>query len=78
MSGSRDNDGMEDEQMKIIVVLILIISLLAGTGKEQKSRTKNTQGIGTPAYHEPVCGIGEAAYHAPCNDGIHGVREGGC
>ena len=51
--------------MKIIVIVMLIMSLLAGTGKGPKSRTKNTQGIGTPAYHEPVCSIGEAAYHAP-------------
>lgn len=51
--------------MKIIVVLMLIISLLTGTGTKPAKGTKNTQGIGTPAYHEPVCGIGEAAYHAP-------------
>ena len=47
----------------ISIIMAMLLALTVAPTK--KTKTGGGSGIGTPAYHEPACGIGEAASHAP-------------
>ena len=52
---------------KVIAIFMAVIMALTAPAlaKKPKKATGGGSGIGTPAYHEPACGIGEAAEHVP-------------
>jgi len=50
--------------MKLLSIILAVIMAMTAT-PVKKTKTGGGKGIGTAAYHEPVCGIGEAAERAP-------------